>query len=557
MAVIEIAKIQVRRGQANETGLPQLDSGEFGWAIDTQKLYIGNGSVAEGAPEIGNTEIITEHTVANIFDIDSLYYYRGYLEGATPVITGPGGNGNSTRTLRRKLDDNITVLDFGALGNNSTPDTEKIQQAIDQLYLNSDQSDARSRRRLSIPAGTYIITSTIYIPPYTTIVGDGPDKTILKLTSLGQGIMQTVDITSDIGLPVKLEYGQNNFSTVAKDVYIEGVTFCYDNGLGQSGLEPLLKLDCVEDAQIVNCKFQGYNTPLIIADDIYTGIDIRGQGAITSKNVTIRDCVFDGLKIGVRSNYDIEDIDIDKNKFTNLYSGIAFGLASSNNTGGWTESLVSGNNTGPIRGKITENLFSTIQYQAIVVGNNATDTPTYHKSLGNTFEEVGNNVLGDLEQSRPLIEFNSYGNLSRDDLFLRERFASDNALDDTGLVPSVQGRTFVESNVTYMTDIVTMTPTPEAILLTRLPYSGNDQVVKVQYIVYKTTDGVSRKGELSINVALAAYANVTDNFSYVGPNNGGVEFSAVLNTTYRQIRIYYTSTINSAGTIEYRYSSLQ
>ena len=41
MAVIEIAKIQVRRGQENQTGIPVLDSGEFGWASDTEHLYIG------------------------------------------------------------------------------------------------------------------------------------------------------------------------------------------------------------------------------------------------------------------------------------------------------------------------------------------------------------------------------------------------------------------------------------------------------------------------------------------------------------------------------------
>ena len=41
MAVIEIAKIQVRRGQESVTGVPQLDPGELGWAEDTQHLYIG------------------------------------------------------------------------------------------------------------------------------------------------------------------------------------------------------------------------------------------------------------------------------------------------------------------------------------------------------------------------------------------------------------------------------------------------------------------------------------------------------------------------------------
>ena len=35
MSVIEIAKIQIRRGQEKTTGIPQLDPGEFGWAEDT------------------------------------------------------------------------------------------------------------------------------------------------------------------------------------------------------------------------------------------------------------------------------------------------------------------------------------------------------------------------------------------------------------------------------------------------------------------------------------------------------------------------------------------
>ena len=35
-----VAKLQVRRG--NQTDLPVLDEGEFGYASDTQRLFIGN-----------------------------------------------------------------------------------------------------------------------------------------------------------------------------------------------------------------------------------------------------------------------------------------------------------------------------------------------------------------------------------------------------------------------------------------------------------------------------------------------------------------------------------
>ena len=58
MAVTQKSKIQVRRGRREN--LPQLAAGELGWAIDTQQLYIGNGTFTEGAPAEGNTEIITE-----------------------------------------------------------------------------------------------------------------------------------------------------------------------------------------------------------------------------------------------------------------------------------------------------------------------------------------------------------------------------------------------------------------------------------------------------------------------------------------------------------------
>ena len=61
MAVYQISRIQIRRGQANAgTGLPQLASGEMAWAIDTQQLYIGSGAVSEGAPAVSNIKVITE-----------------------------------------------------------------------------------------------------------------------------------------------------------------------------------------------------------------------------------------------------------------------------------------------------------------------------------------------------------------------------------------------------------------------------------------------------------------------------------------------------------------
>lgn len=57
MAVVQISQVKHRRGL--EENLPQLASAELGWSINTRRLYIGNGTLAEGAVEVGNTEIIT------------------------------------------------------------------------------------------------------------------------------------------------------------------------------------------------------------------------------------------------------------------------------------------------------------------------------------------------------------------------------------------------------------------------------------------------------------------------------------------------------------------
>lgn len=86
MAVWQISKIQVRRGKKGVgTGIPQLSSGELGWAIDSQELFIGNGSLSEGAPAVGNTRILTEN--------DLLAPPVTSVNGMTGDVVIPAANG--------------------------------------------------------------------------------------------------------------------------------------------------------------------------------------------------------------------------------------------------------------------------------------------------------------------------------------------------------------------------------------------------------------------------------------------------------------------------------
>ena len=189
MAVVQISRIQIRRGQKNQgTGLPQLASGELGWAIDTKELFIGNGSVSEGAAEVGNTKILTQYD--NIFTLSDSYTYRsedGFIQ------TGSSGS-PIQRSLQDRLDDRVSVRSFGVTGESSQDATAGLQRAINQLFLNDGITGEQGRVILHLEPGVYNITSTIEIPPQATIVGAGPEKTVIK-QSTANAIFKTKKYT--------------------------------------------------------------------------------------------------------------------------------------------------------------------------------------------------------------------------------------------------------------------------------------------------------------------------------------------------------------------------
>jgi hypothetical protein len=180
MAVVQISRIQLRRGKASSgTGIPQLASGEMAWALDTQELYIGNGSVAEGSPAVGNTKVITELDLGQngrILDLIKYIYRKD-----SPLQTGPTTNTPVFRTLQQRFDDRVSTINFGVVGDGVADDTSALQRAINQLFLNpgiGKASDSvQDRISLEMPAGEYKISSTLYIPSYVTLIGAGIDST--------------------------------------------------------------------------------------------------------------------------------------------------------------------------------------------------------------------------------------------------------------------------------------------------------------------------------------------------------------------------------------------
>lgn len=527
MAILEIAKIQVRRGQETVTGLPQLDSGEFGWSIDTQKLYIGNGGLAEGAPAVGNTRILTEND--NVFNLSTAtYQYAGGYR--TPGIV----TRSQKRSLQHKLDDFVTVYDFG-----ETVSTVTLQAAINDLFLNSaDKTLPSSRPALRLPAGSYAFTATVFLPPYTTIIGEGQDKTVLTMSDSSMPLFQFMDQTS-----VVYQDGQANIqsATHPTNINLIGVTLKYSSSAAKTNAIPLLRVDCATDSYIGDCKFVGSYVYGNSSDAGYTGIDIRGQGAITTKDLIIDNCTFDGLFYGIKSNYDIEDVTISNSRFRNLRRGIAY-----------KEVTIIGNSIGPVRSKINKNKFINIEREGIYVGTST--VPTQHTSSYNTFKEVGNNLAGDLNAAYPIINFLSQGNNSVGDQFARFNIVNSTSTSVL-FAPLVSGSNYTDQTSVFNVGMVASTTTT---VLSKFPYSG-DQSYKVQYSVVKPPSGVSRKGDLSINVSQignSTTATVTDSYSYSGSTDGGVVFTVGVNTVTTTLVLGYTSP-DAYGTISYKFSQFQ
>ena len=83
MAIVQVSRITNRKGLAEN--VPQLAGAELGWAIDERRLFIGNGTLQEGAPVIGNTEVLTEYS--DVFLGRTQFSFGDYIVNAGTTAT--------------------------------------------------------------------------------------------------------------------------------------------------------------------------------------------------------------------------------------------------------------------------------------------------------------------------------------------------------------------------------------------------------------------------------------------------------------------------------------
>lgn len=522
MAVIQISKMQVRRGQTAQTGFPQLSSGELGWSIDTQQLYIGNGSVAEGAPAVGNTQIITENNVSNLF----LYSRLGYTYGATlDYVTNtlvPTVANTVARTPQDKFDDFVNLKDFGDI-TTVTDHTLLIQNAINYAATIAEG------KPIYFPEQQYTVTATIYIPALTEIRGAGAQKTVI--TNIGTfTTFQTVGIDgSTFEDGVAISTGGNR----PKNIRINGITVVNSS----TGAGPLLQLDCASDAIVEQCEFIG-DISTTATSSLVMGIDMRdvaGYPANTLDNLKLRDNKFIALSTAINSDYDPANIVIAENKFYNLDQGVIFGMDPVGTTGAQHV-------------QITNNTFEHINKQAIYSGSTSTSFINDINSTDNWFYDVGCNQKGDSTSTQltEIISFGSFGNYSTGDTFDRlEKLNANNTY--------VTGPSSVQPIITGPITFNTKTPRAKVLSGTggdnawfsfprsTFQYLTNsyNQIFTVDYTINCPYLTLVKRGTLEVTIS-GTTAYVKDSYTSNNATEGDrISFTAKVNASKNLVTIYY------------------
>ena len=433
MAIVQISRITQRKGLLNDLPEP-LASAELGWATDTRQLFIGNGTLAEGAPVVGNTEVLTEFS--DILSYTTEYTYQGKNFGLLPPTqTGLTPSTPVSQSLQSRLDSNPIITDFGAIGDGVTDVTANINNALFQIYCQNAVNPS-VRKSLYFPAGTYVVSDTLNIPPYCNLYGDGPNSTIISFevqtwtsaiayaggvlvknggsyyrsngtvpigtaisntiywaaTTLPSYIFRTADslqqIGDNIGTNGALQPGSFEMSKM-KFVTTQVMNGCY--------------IEAAQDCVFESVNFLGPETTssLTNATNDTACVRFNTTSSYVCSNIEFNHCTFTGMVYGTNTAEQIEGVTFSNCAFEILYNGVYLGSDPAPAV-------------GPTGFRIIGNEFDSIYAQGIVIQNVGLNCSAY-----NAFYDVGNHFLGTVYPYTAVVDINGINNVSVGDMFER------------------------------------------------------------------------------------------------------------------------------------------
>lgn len=191
------------------------------------------------------------------------------------------------------------VRDYGAVGDGIADDTTAIRAAM------------TAANTVYFPAGTYLIkgandylTDGLQLKSNQTVYGDGA-ASIIQQHSTSFYAMSANQGTG----------GTTNPADNMKNIVIRDLAFVNTTGTFAE-FQHMLNLNAVSNVVVERCTFRGFR-----GDGIYLGSSNVANTERHNQNVTIRDCVFDGVNNENRNGISIIDgntVVIERNVFTNV-----------------------------------------------------------------------------------------------------------------------------------------------------------------------------------------------------------------------------------------------
>jgi hypothetical protein len=292
------------------------------------------------------------------------------------------GSARTVRPLQNKLDDFVSVKDFGAKGDGATDDTESINRALYEIYCRS--SNLAARKTLYFPAGNYIITSDIKVPSHAILVGEGAYNTVITQTRSPYiapyitWVMYTADNMQQTQSLIGL-----NGASLPTDITIENMSL---NSTGDG-----IIVDSASRVTLTNLRFKGPKNNVSVLNDSILGVPtsairINGQSLVSASDFNVTDCLFDGFNLGVYlpAGQNITNTLIDSCTFQNLYQGVYFAGNSAKNV------------------TLTNSTMDLIYDSGCYITNS-----NNFLSMGNYFRDVANDLRGYTLPASVVIYFDS------------------------------------------------------------------------------------------------------------------------------------------------------
>ena len=450
-----------------------------GTSFDTSAIKIENSATAaaDGAPDGGivagnsfhdfagtgnNSAVWIANTGQNAYIADNHYSYCGanvlnqgsnntvYSSAGVTTYT-QGSTGSDTRTVTARLQDYVSVKDFGAVGDGSTDDLNAFNEAI-----------AANVGAIYVPKGTYKISGTLTCADKNLkLVGAGEKSSILKFTgNSGNGLSWT-DAGVDNGLtirdlafeaggarsgsPISVVYS-TTLGGITNNVLIENVSIngadssnywangiyldharhstlnrvsmaCYASGTTYGikfhGTQTSPENPGTGDSRILNCHFASINGPAIEIEGKTEGTHIHNCIGIAVKTgvdstrsageplVIITDCHFNTTEYGIRFGKTMQSTikgcllyGVDATNWTGIY----IDTSGDNNDIIVANNIIHGRTDGTgtqvgieLNNGIRFNISNNI-YKHLDIGTKIASTAQEVQVLDNMFESVGSRI---------------------------------------------------------------------------------------------------------------------------------------------------------------------